>query len=382
MVGAEKRYTLHQPTKEHLHALFEVTASPCLSFYLHVKGAETALNPIRLKNLLRQAREQLSEAGWEEKESKKLLRPVSELADQYGFWQNHAGSLALFLTADQLRLFQVDWPVPELCVIGGRFHLRPLVPALATNGIFYLLVLSTERPRLYRGSRTELVDITPESLQDYFRDWVVPEGTPELQAHSCGRSELFHTDAGGGEMWKVRLKEALHRMNRELEPVLRAAGAPVVVAGVDYLRALYREAGPLPHVIEESISGSVDRLAAHELQEKARAAIERHLLAQRRLAAQRFEQAAPGQSSTDPQEVIPAAFQGRVMTLFVAADRQLWGKFDEATQTIRISASRGLDDEDLLDAAALRTYLAQGTVFTVPQQEVPGGGWVAALYRF
>ena len=58
-----------------------------------------------------------------------------------------------------------------------------------------------------------------------------------------------------------------------------------------------------------------------------------------------------------------AAYHGRVETLFVACNVQQWGTFEPATQTIQVASEAALEHEDLLDCAALHTFLNSGIRF-------------------
>jgi len=71
-----------------------------------------------------------------------------------------------------------------------------------------------------------------------------------------------------------------------------------------------------------------------------------------------------------------------VETLFVAHDRHWWGSYDESSATATLHDTRQRGDEDLLDAAALRTLLTDGELPAVAAEAVPRGGEAAALLRY
>ena len=120
-----------------------------------------------------------------------------------------------------------------------------------------------------------------------------------------------------------------------------------------------------------------------DLQADAWRVVEPHLLKTRREAASRFEEYADtARASNDPGEVVPAACQGRVEQLFAAVGRQQWGSFNSETQKVSISSERQLGDQDLLDLAAIQAFLHGGAVYAVDPSEVPGGGTLAAVFRY
>jgi predicted metal-dependent hydrolase len=75
-------------------------------------------------------------------------------------------------------------------------------------------------------------------------------------------------------------------------------------------------------------------------------------------------------------EIVPAA------SLFLARNRQQWGSFDPATQTVTLHQSMEMGDEDLFDFAALEILLHNGTVYVGEPEQVPDQSQIAALLRY
>ncbi|HXT22513.1 MAG TPA: hypothetical protein VN923_17300, partial [Thermoanaerobaculia bacterium] len=131
-------------------------------------ASESFQNRTRLKNLLRQAEEQLvarGDSGVEE-----LLAPGRELMGDTAFWQHPSDGLALFLAPGVTHHFQAGEPFRELAIAGDRFHLTPLLPLLNGNGHFHLLALSQKDVRLYMGDRETLHEVelrgVPRSVEE------------------------------------------------------------------------------------------------------------------------------------------------------------------------------------------------------------------------
>lgn len=61
------------------------------------KGVDTKQNPIRLKQLLREAEEKLYGMDMRKAEVEKFLAPASDLIDQTMFWQQQSDGLVIFL---------------------------------------------------------------------------------------------------------------------------------------------------------------------------------------------------------------------------------------------------------------------------------------------
>jgi len=80
--------------------------------------------------------------------------------------------------------------------------------------------------------------------------------------------------------------------------------------------------------------------------------------------------------------VVNDAYYERVATLLVASGMQQWGTFDPQSQAVTLHNERQSGDQDLLDLAAVHTFLNRGKVYVVSPEEMPAGKPVAAIFRY
>jgi hypothetical protein len=75
-------------SKSNLERLAEVPGGPCVSIFMpaHRAWPETRQDPIRLKNLLVEARERLLERGLPSTETDGILQPAEDLLSDGLFW--------------------------------------------------------------------------------------------------------------------------------------------------------------------------------------------------------------------------------------------------------------------------------------------------------
>ncbi len=66
----------------------------------------------------------------------------------------------------------------------------------------------------------------------------------------------------------------------------------------------------------------------------------------------------------------------------MATGVQRWGEFDPQTDTIQQHDEAGPGDEDLLDLAAIQTFMNGGTVYIRDPNEMPDHSQVAAIFRY
>lgn len=373
--------------KEQLKRLIEPTTGPCVSIYLPTAraGVEARQGSIRLKNLLKQAEKELAAQGLKTAQVAALLEPAQKLCENNGFWRYQGDGLAVFRSPEKFYYYRLPIHFDELVVVTDRFHVKPLMRLFTEDGRYYLLTLSKNDIRLFQCTRFGIREVElPAETPRSFTEVLALEGVErQIQVHTAGSTVKFHGHGAKDEDEKENLREFFRRVDRGVREVLREDRAPLVLAGVEYLFPLYREASTHPNLIERGVAGNPEGKRPEELQAEAWKIVEPHLRRSRLEAARRFEELAGGpRASGDVKTVVPAAWQGRVEHLFVAAGRQLWGSFDPETLEVQVSQEHRPGDRDLLNLAAVHTFLNNGAVYAVEPEEVPGGGLVAAVFRY
>ena len=96
-------------THDDLIELIEAGTAPRVSLYLPTERLwnKSKQNPARLKNLLRDATDELSERGLSQSDIDAVLEPLHELLDRERFWQHQSDGLALFASRDFLRTYRL-----------------------------------------------------------------------------------------------------------------------------------------------------------------------------------------------------------------------------------------------------------------------------------
>lgn len=165
----------------------------------------------------------------------------------------------MFFSENGFHFFRLPVKFTEMVVVTNRFHVKPLLPIITTDGAFHILAVSQNRLRLLEGTRYTVDEIelgdTPETLADTF-----PDGFPEkkLQAHSGrqagsgDRAGLVFGNDPGSEM-KSHIQQWFHTVEKAVTDILTDTQAPLVLAGVESLFPLYKEVNTYPHLLDEGI---------------------------------------------------------------------------------------------------------------------------------
>jgi hypothetical protein len=366
----------------------------CVSLYMptHRAGREQQEDPIRLKNLLAEAETKLLANGLRRPEVQKIMRPAEELLWSKDFWQHPADGLAIFLTNDFHKIYRLPLQFEELLSTGTSFHLKPLLPALGRGIKFYVLALSLKNVRLFEGNADTISQIEvnfPTSIDAAL--WA-DDPEKQLNMHSASVSlgdgknstGVFHGHDPADED-KANILRFFQSVNQGLNDVLVDKNLPMVLAGVDYLLPIYREASSYHNLLEDGIIGNPDRENMKELHAKAWNIVRPIFEESQKKAFEKFEQLHGQQSPLavrDIKRAVSAAVVGQVETIFVPLGEQQWGRYDPENHTVTLSDKPGSDDEDLYDFAATQALLNSGQVFAVPREQMPGGGEIAAILRY
>jgi hypothetical protein len=385
-------------TLDQIRGLAQQTQSPSISIFLptHRAGQETQQDPIRFRNLLREAEVRLLDSGLGPRAVDTVLEPARALLAEAYFWQHQSDGLAVFVAPGDFHTYRLPFGVEERLVIARAYYVQPVLPLFTANGHYYILVLSQDEVRLFEGTRHSIGQIdlprgSPASLEDALRPDTLEKQSQFHSADSQGagrggaRSTVFHGQGPGDEEGKERIGRYLNLVDTGLKEVLREARAPLILAGVAYLLPMYRQISEYAHLMPAGITGAPEHLRPDELQARAWPIVEPYFRQELEQVMAQFRQLAGTDKATDNLEAtIAAAFHGRVDRLIVAVDTAVWGQFDPDTgQVVHYQAESGRpDDLALVDFAAMQTLHHGGRVYTLPQSEMPTNSPVSAILRY
>lgn len=379
-------------TMDELKTLSAKESGWCVSLFMpaHRAGRETEQDPIRFRNLLSEVEQRLLAKGIRTPDVREVLEPAQRLRQDPSFWRHQSDGLAVFLTSDEFHAYRLPLRFEELVVISDRFHFKPLLPLFATDGHFYILALSQNQVKLLEGTHHTVDEVDMESIPDSLAETLQGRGfdrqsqvhTGTSSTRTGDRAGMFHGHDPSDED-KGRVLRWFQTIAGALPSVLVGQQAPIVLAGVEYLFPLYKQASSHPHLVEEGIPGNPEELTPVELHARAWPLVqsvfrqaEGEALAQYRQLTDR------GQTTADVEEAVLAAHHGRVDSLFVAVGLQVWGRFDPSTNTVHVHEDPEPGDDDLLDLAAMKSLLNGGEVYAVEPDQVPDRAPLAAVLRY
>jgi len=370
--------------------------SPGVSFYLptHLRGTETRQDPIRLKNLIAEARQSLESSGQKRAEIDAILDPAVALVDDYGFWQHQDLGLALFLSDGQAHTYKVPIELDEKVAIGPAFHLTPLLPLLAADGAFHVLTITAQNVTLFHASRFAMVqDDTvafPGGVEEVSGEseyenplQASPIGRPHTGAVNITKSQVMGESP---EDWrKSNTVEFVHRVAIAMQQHLATHRLPVVLVADAEIQGHFQKLGDIGALLAGVVETNPEALDNSSLHAAAYDVIRPLFDADRKRAVQRLA-ALLGSGDTratlDAREIVKAAHLGRIETLMLAEGAELWGRFDENTGEVTMGGDAMAAGHDLLDEVAARVLRHGGAVAILSLDEMPDAAPAAAVLRF
>ena len=379
-------------TKREFERLAATDSSSCVSFYLptHRAGMEVInqLDSLVFKNQLKAVGEKLKGRGWDESNIIEFLAPAKELLNNSDFWHNQEDGLAIFLNHSSLDFYNLPFSVEPYFHISNRFYLRPITPLFSGNGDFFVLGLNLHHITFFKGNRERLKEVfidAPQQMEEV-AGYDFEEKFLQVRSQHDGRKQgIFH---GHGE-WKGEIKKGeiekfFREVDKSVNQLIGGKNIPLVTIGQEYLTSIYKKVNSYPHFIEEAIELDVEHLGLKELHEKIWQKLYARFDVQRVKKIETIKELHNTlKTSFDISEIIPAAINGKVDTLFVQKGAEIWGHFDKTNNSIILEEEQSVSNISLLNLAVIEVLQKGGTVYEQIAETMPLP-YVAlnALYRF
>jgi hypothetical protein len=214
-----------------------------------------------------------------------------------------------------------------------------------------------------------------------------------LQASPVGRPHTASTDVTKAQVhgdspedWrKARTVEFVRRIAAALESHLAADRVPVVLAADAEIAGHFQKLTALGPLLAGAVEVNPEALDGRALHAAAYAVVRPRFDEDRKRAVERLAAllgSGDSRGTTGAEDVVRAAFAGRVDTLLLAEGVGLRGRFDAAAGKVTVCEEFAVTGEDLLDAAAVQTLGRGGSVYILPREGMPDAALTAAAPRY
>jgi hypothetical protein len=368
-----------------LRELLQGHEPPCISLYqpTHRANPDALQDPIRYKNLVREAEQSLREK-YSGREVRPLLEPFQALADDYHFWTHQRDGLAVLAAAGTLEVFRLQRPVKALVVVADSFHLKPLLRMIQSADRYQVLCLDRQKATLYEGNRDALdeVDVgdmpatNTAALGDQLTDpqrRIAYNAEPTVYHGQGGKSD--EVDKDRDRFFRVIDREVLARFSRP-------SGLPLILAALPEYHTEFRRISANPFLQADGVTKNPESLNPDQLRTEVWQVVEPKYLARlARMTEDYRTAAARGLATPDLNDAARAAAAARIGTLLVEADRVIPGRFDPTTGEVRPGRLADPEVGDVIDDLAEAVLRTGGEVVVVPAGRMPTDTGLAATFR-
>jgi len=318
--------------------LQNITGYPCVTITLptHRSSPENRQDPIRVRNLVKQAADRLlTEFGAREVEV--LLRRLQQLAEGIDY-RNTLDGLALFVNSSIAHSYRLPFTLNERIVVDETFYTRDLVFAMNRTPRYWTLVLSEKPTRLFEGSREDLVEIQTDGFPITHEG---PGGTLPLPG-GTGINKSAHRDE--------RHRQFFRAVDSALAPFLADDPLPLALVGVDRHLAFFTEVTAHRNAVLTTLTGSHDVTAPHELGKLVWPLVKANLAEQREKVFQELDRAIGERKYVSgPVDAWRLAKEGRGRILLVEEDFHFPARVDDSG--MHITAAEDVTAPDVIDDA-------------------------------
>ncbi|MBI3308565.1 MAG: hypothetical protein HYZ79_04260 [Candidatus Melainabacteria bacterium] len=362
--------------------------NPCISIYLSFPESKIKFE-IKAKNISDKIKDLLKEYSLSEKEIKSSIKRFQQTYKDISSEILPNKGIAIFISGDFCKHYILPFRVHENVLSGSNFYLKPILPCYCDEKCFYILALSQNHVRFlecdeYEAKELKLPNI-PQTVDEAIGKDILEK---QLQAHTSSigvgahGATTFHGHGVGKDHHADNILHFFRAVDKGLHSILKNQNYPLIVASVDYLLPLYREANSYAFILDEGILGSPEREQNQNLHKKALPIIRKYHQDKVEKENKRYiELGRDNLTSGVIEDIVPKAFNGKVDTLFIT-DVDEWGVFNLKTNSVSHHTSRKLKDEELTNLAAVHTLLHKGKVYMLPLDKMPVKASLAAILRY
>ncbi len=385
---------IHKPGLETTDVLELIRQSEPFSFSIYLPTHRTGDEVLHrrdsktLDGLIRSMEKSLLERGMQDADIEKRLNPLKELVEDEEFWRQRTEGLGLFVNESMLMTADLPIPVNAEFHIGDTFYLLPLVPMLSGFGNYYLLAIELERIRLFKAGRGTFEEIPvqefiPERLEGRV-GYDYEQKSLQFRSQQQQTGSSYHGHAEADRDRKNEILRYFQEVDKGLRPVLKENALPLILASQTYLAAIFKEASSYEPMVEGHLITNLSEVSNEELHRESWKLMSPLFEELKQNKWARFEQMhGTGKASAQLSRIIPAAFDGKVDSLFIEEGLDIMGTFDASDRTITLADARDEKAESLLNLAMQQTLKNGGFVFILSAEDLPAESQgMVALFRY
>jgi hypothetical protein len=356
-------------TRHDLKELQALTKVPALSILLptHRTSPDNKQDPIRVKNLVREAKDRLS-TEFSARDLEPLLKNLDTLVDDIDYTYALDG-LALFVSHDLAKKFYLPFTVPQRVVIDQTFATRDLVYGLHRAQRYWVFLLSQNASRLLAG--------TGDTLEEVF------DGSFPIEMTGPGGTTALPYDSDSAYL-DDRHRRFFQQVDRAFTAYAEDDTRPLILGGVIRQISFFQEVSEYTSQVAGTISGNFDKATVSEMVPEVWPFVQEVRDRQRADALAALDAAmGEGKVVSAIEEVWRLANEGRGKLLLVEKGYHVPAVVDERGGLQVVEAKGGTDVMDDAVDEIIEAVLAKGgEVMLMDDDALPDHRHIALTLRY
>jgi hypothetical protein len=195
---------------------------------------------------------------------------------------------------------------------------------------------------------------------------------------------MFHGQGAGKDDERKELITFFRMVDEGVNKKINDKTAPLVLSCVDELVPLYNQVNSYPNLYENHVSGDPEFKKDDQRHRESWEVIAPYFgRTKDEKRAQFREQYHTHKVAVAIEDIVAAAINGKIDTLFIARGPVVYGSYDEDQNTVRLDNKKTHGNSSLTELAAIKTFLQGGRVYFLPPEEMPEKETpMNALYRY
>lgn len=361
---------------------------PFISLYqpTHKHFPDNRQDPIVFKNLIRKIEQSLQQKA-EKRLVISIMKPFYELEEDVDFWNNTSAGIAVLASQNKCIVYKLHSTVKEFAVVADSFHIKPLIKAFQGMESYHLLALSRDNFTLYEGNRYGFTEVklgadVPRTLKDVLGDQLTE---PYLGYGSFGGagSPIYYEQGGKQEEIDKDTEKYFRYVDRFVfEQYSKPSKSSLILVSLKEYHSPFKQISHNSYLLDQGIDASYAGLDVKDMASKAIGIIENINSKKTEKLVQAYEKAeAASLGSSDLAQAAKAAFESRVETVLIEADRIVPGRIHN-NGGITFDDIDHPDVDDILDDLAVLVLKRKGKVMVLPKDKMPRSTGCAAIYRY
>lgn len=377
----------YQIVKEFPHPILEKCKKPVVSIYIDtkIKKPESFENPIRFKNLVKEAQRSLQEKA--HKNFKALFDLFEEMETDRFFWETASQGIAILADDEECIVYKLPMDVPNQAIVADSFYIKPLLKSYQSSRLYHVLSLSRDRFSLYEADRKQIFHIPVGEEHSTLEGVLGEEKTdPHLTvgAYGGGDQAMYHGHGGAKDEKQVDQERFFRYVdNYILEQYSKTYKIPLILVGLDENQGEFRKISKNTYLIDENVKIDAESLDQRKLHGRVQAVMEGIFNHDVKERMELFAQAhAKDMGSDDMVQIGKAIAEGRVASLYLDGSKVHPGRFDPKIGTIVEDELLSPYTGDIYDDMAETVLSLGGEVIILEESDMPTERDIAAIYRY